>query len=358
MKFSTSVARLVVASSLLILATSVQARPVQFQLNRPAASEVFLAGEMTDWEKGKKAMTRGADGRWQVRVDLSPGQWVYKFVVDGEWIADPATGQNDSDGQGGRHSFVFSGDGPWRDQPRIAHGRVETTMLPSAAWGKPMKVNVYLPPGFRKSRAYPVLLLLHGSDMDADQWYRTGQVQRYMDNLIADHSITPFVVVMPSSGGVYYVDRSDTHISQELPRWLQSRYGQTLAAAHTAAAGMSMGGFGAVILPLHHPDLFGLGYALSAYFPPEQVAAMVIPKPLPFTLLMVTGDHDHVTPSALPFLARLKENAAQYSYREDAGAHTWNFWSLHMADTLRSISQYFVAAKLAPTAPLPPKDPS
>jgi S-formylglutathione hydrolase FrmB len=289
-------------------------------------------------------MIKSADGKWRVAVDLAPGQWVYKFIVDGEWIADPSTADNDSDGRGGRHSFVFSGDGPWREHATIAHGKVETTMLPSAAWGKTMKVNVYLPPGFSKSRSYPVLLLLHGAGMDADQWYRTGQIQNYMDNLIADHSILPFVVVMPSSADLFYIEQSDTHITQELPRWLKSRYGQTLEARHSATAGMSMGGFGAVILPLNHPQLFGFGYALSAYFPPEQVAKMVIPRPLPFGLVMFTGDHDRVTESAPPFLDKLNQGRAQYSYHVDAGAHTWNYFSLHSADMLRAVSRHFSSA--------------
>ena len=343
---SRTVIRAIVATLLLFGSLGASASTVEFEIDRPAAKAVFLAGEMTDWEKGQKPMSKSADGKWRVAVDLSPGQWLYKFVVDGQWIADPASTDNDADGNGGRHSFLFVGDGPWRVNPKIAHGKVETTMLPSAAWGKPMKVNVYLPPGFRKSKSYPVLVLLHGAGMDADQWYRTGQIQNYMDNLIADRSIVPFVVVMPSSERVYYIGRSDLHITQELPAWLKSRYGQTLVARRTAAAGMSMGGFGAVILPLNHSTMFGLAYALSAYFPPEEVARMVIPQPLPFGLVMYTGDHDHVTESAPLFLDKLKQTGARYSYHEDAGAHTWNYWSHHNAEMLRVMSRYFVTGKL------------
>lgn len=355
MQFSSKPLLSIVASALLLFAARTPAQTVQFELDQPAAKQVFLAGEMTDWEKGKRAMVRAADGKWRLAMELPPGQWLYKFVVDDQWIADPGSRPNDADGQGGRHSFLFVGDGPWRENAGIAHGRVETTMVPSAAWGKPMKVNVYLPPGFRKSKAYPVLLLLHGAGMDADQWYRTGQIQRYMDNLIADHSIAPFVVLMPSSEQLYYIDRSDRHITGELAGWLKSRYGQTLTARHAAAAGMSMGGFGAVILPMKHPAQFGLAYALSAYFPPEEVARMVVPKPLPFALLLFSGDHDRVTASAPLFLAKLKQSGARYSYREEPGAHSWNYWSRHTADMLRTVSQYFVTG-MPPQPPIS-KDP-
>ena len=29
--------------------------------------------------------------------------------------------------------------------------------------------------------------------MDADQWFKTGHVERYMDNLVADGRIKPFI---------------------------------------------------------------------------------------------------------------------------------------------------------------------
>ncbi len=336
------------AAGLLFVAAMAGAEPVEFSLHQPDAREVFLAGEMTGWETNKLPMQKSVDGRWRVSVDLGPGQWVYKFIVDGKWIADPGPASNDSDGQGGRHSFLFVGNGAWRENKRTAHGKVETVMLPSVAWGHAMKVHAYLPPGFSKSRKYPVLLLLHGAGMDADQWYRTGQIQHYMDNLIAAGSIQPFIVVMPSSADVYYVGKSDLHITQELPAWLKSRYGQVITAKQSATAGMSMGGFGAVILPLHHPDLFGLSYALSSYFPPDQVAAMQIPRPLPFGLVMATGDRDRVTASASLFLQKLDANGSDFIYREDAGGHTWQFFSTHTVDMLQTASRYFTTGQWKP----------
>ena len=36
---------------------------------------------------------RGA-GLWQTTLALKPGRYQYKFVVDGEWMADPEAKQN------------------------------------------------------------------------------------------------------------------------------------------------------------------------------------------------------------------------------------------------------------------------
>lgn len=309
-------------AGLLVSAAPVHAEMVQFELDQPTAKEVYLAGEMTQWEQGKKPLHNDADGKWRLGVDLTPGQWLYKFVVDGKWIADPAGAQHDADGQGGLHSFVFSGSGPWQAQPESARGRVEAATLASEAWAKPMKINVYLPPPFSSAKPTPVLLLLHGRGMDADQWTKTGQIQNYMDKLIAAHEIEPFVVVMPSSADVYYVDQSEQHITEEIPRWLKTRYGLTMDPRRAAVAGMSMGGFGAVALPLRHPQMFGMGYSLSGYFPPERNAAMTLGKVPSVKLVVVSGVDDEVTASNRTFVDLQKNGGSSLYYREDAGGHT------------------------------------
>ena len=83
---------------------------------------------------------------------------------------------------------------------------------------------------------------------------------------------------------------------------------------------------------------------------------MVVFKPLPFALHMCSGDHDRVTASAPLLLAKLKLNGAHCVYRQDAGAHSWNYWRRHTADMLRTVSEHFRAGK-TPQPPLS-KDPS
>src|SRR4029077_4292251 len=72
-----------------------------FELNAPAAHYVYLAGEMRQWEKSKLPMRKNDDGVWRVTVDLGGGEWLYKFIVDGKWIAAPASTDHDAEGQGG-----------------------------------------------------------------------------------------------------------------------------------------------------------------------------------------------------------------------------------------------------------------
>lgn len=319
----------------------------RFELAAPAAREVYLAGEMTDWEAGKLPMRKDAQGVWQVGVDLAPGEWVYKFIVDGQWIADPGSADHDADGQGGQHSFVFIGDGDWRDQPHVPRGRVDTPTLASAAWGQPMKVNVYLPPGFERGRPYPVLWLLHGLGMDADQWLKTGRVDRYMDNLIARGAIRPFVIVMPSSAAVPYIGQSARFITEELPAWLERTYGLKTDRARSGVAGMSMGGTGAFRLPVARPDLYGFGFALAGYYGDELIAALPRHGGLPVQMTLICGTGDELLPTNRALASALDAAHARFNYREDPGAHTWHFWSRHMAEMLKAADAYFSTGRLA-----------
>jgi enterochelin esterase-like enzyme len=334
------------AAALLALALSAHAEPVTFSLDAPDARQVFVAGEMTDWDAGKREMQRDASGTWRVTLDLEPGQWLYKFVVDGRWVRDPATPDHDADGQGGQHSFVFVDDGPWVIAPGTPRGEVQARQVPSRALGRTMTVNVYLPPGFRPGQALPVLWLLHGSGMDADQWARTGQVQRYMDHLIAARAIHPFVIVMPSGarGEASYDGASERFIATELPLWLASAYGLQPGRAKTAVAGMSLGGYGTVALAVRHPRQFGFGVALSGWYPSSLLAEVDKAPALP-KLVLRCGAQDRLLPTNRDLVAVLERRQAPFDYAEEPGGHTFHLWSRETAAMLTAVDAYFGSAE-------------
>lgn len=330
-----------------LLAAAVQAEPTRFELNAPQARSVFLAGEMTNWEAGKLPMTRGDDGRWRVDVELGRGEWVYKFIVDGRWTADPApTALRDSDGRGGEHSMLFVGEGDWSLRPGAPAGRVETHQVPALAWGRTMKVDVYLPPSYRAGEELPVLWLLHGAGMDADQWLKTGHIARYMNNLLAREAIRPFVIVMPSSGDVPYDGISERFITDELPVWLAARFGLHTVRARAGVAGMSMGGTGAVRLPLKRPELYGFGFALSGAFPDALVAALPPGPDLPMQVTLLCGSDDELVGSNRRLAKALRDRGARFRYLEEPGGHTWQYWSQHSSEMLRAADAFFRTGRL------------
>lgn len=63
---------------------------IEFTYTDPYAGSVNLAGDFNNWSMNAEPLTMDAEGVWRVVVDLAPGTYEYKFVVNGsDWIADP-----------------------------------------------------------------------------------------------------------------------------------------------------------------------------------------------------------------------------------------------------------------------------
>jgi 1,4-alpha-glucan branching enzyme len=63
--------------------------PQTFAFSAPGAMSVQLVGDFTHWQERPISMQKGPDGVWRVTVDLPPGTYHYRFLVDGEWRDDP-----------------------------------------------------------------------------------------------------------------------------------------------------------------------------------------------------------------------------------------------------------------------------
>lgn len=82
---------------------------VTFNFLGDASTEsVNVAGSFNGWDATAFAMTKGEDDVWSVTVDLTPGVYEYKFVVNGgDWINDPA---NDAIvGDDGNNQLILPG---------------------------------------------------------------------------------------------------------------------------------------------------------------------------------------------------------------------------------------------------------
>jgi hypothetical protein len=63
---------------------------VMFALDAPQSKEVRVTGEFTNWSRDGMPMEKdGEDGLWKAVVDIPPGEYEYRFIVDGVWIRDP-----------------------------------------------------------------------------------------------------------------------------------------------------------------------------------------------------------------------------------------------------------------------------
>ena len=125
-----------------------------------------------------------------------------------------------------------------------------------------VQARVLLPPDFDTSTTahYPVLMLLHGGGGEYTDWDQRTNVERYTAN-------DEVLVVMPAAASSYMGDRTLSpdatregsrplwekfHLT-ELPQLLQ----RNLRATNVqAVAGLSLGGYGAVMYTARHPGVY------------------------------------------------------------------------------------------------------
>jgi len=177
---------------------------------------------------------------------------------------------------------------------------------------------------------------------------RTGRIDRYIDNLIARGAIRPFAIVMPRSADLPYIGASDRFIADELPAWLAATYGLQPGPAQTGVAGMSMGGTGALRLPLAHPGRYGVAVALSGYYGDAQIAALPRTDPLPMQTVLLCGRDDDLVVTNRALVAALDARHARFYYREDEGAHTWQYFSRRTVEMLTAADAFFATGEVRP----------
>lgn len=73
------------------------------------ADEVQVAGSFNNWQADPQGFLREGD-TWKRPCFIEPGTHAYKFIVDGQWILDPANPVTRSDGMGNENSFMAIGD--------------------------------------------------------------------------------------------------------------------------------------------------------------------------------------------------------------------------------------------------------
>jgi 1,4-alpha-glucan branching enzyme len=66
------------------------AKKLHFNLHAPEAKEVSLAGNFNGWSVSLDSMKKDKKGTWKASVQLEPGRYEYRFVVDGHWNNDPS----------------------------------------------------------------------------------------------------------------------------------------------------------------------------------------------------------------------------------------------------------------------------
>ncbi len=82
-------------------------KPVRFTLpGYTDAKQVIISGSFNLWNTTALPMTRTATG-WTLEVPLTGGKHLYKFIVDGNWLLDPANKHVETTWDGHENSVVM-----------------------------------------------------------------------------------------------------------------------------------------------------------------------------------------------------------------------------------------------------------
>jgi S-formylglutathione hydrolase FrmB len=238
---------------------------------------------------------------------------------------------------------------------------------------KEVEVNVVYPTG--NGTPDKVVYLLHGLAGDASVWCRRTPVERYA----CDRN---FAVIMPDGGRGFYTDavrgaKYWSYVADELPKQMHAIFKLPGDRKDTFAAGLSMGGYGALKLGLRRPERFAAVGAMSSSADIERrlrhpdndawrtemrlvfggasriaadgndlfaLAANAVKsgEKLP-KIISFCGTEDRLLQDNRRFGAHLgRLGYPEFHAYERPGAHTWEFWNEHIVE----IFDFFASGKL------------
>jgi S-formylglutathione hydrolase FrmB len=261
-------------------------------------------------------------------------------------------------------------------QPRL-RGHLFTRTLWSSALGRKERVLVYVPPGYLGGRGtYPLAILLHGVPGKPEDFLAHGMVSE-LDAQMAAGRVAPFVVALPQGGDRATDDnewadstqrpdeRWESYLATDVLGFVQSHFRVRTDARGHAIAGLSMGGFGAMNVALHHRDRFDAVASWSGYFnantpsvdapataearahspqayAPDLSPSLAASHP---AIEFYVGDRDRFASENVAFHRLLTSLRVPHSFRELRGAgHTWSLWTSQFDHELRFLSGAFAGA--------------
>jgi enterochelin esterase-like enzyme len=345
---------------------------VEVRIKAPEAAKV----RVNFWSGPKVDMTKQADGFWTITTPpLVPGLHYYSLVIDGAEVADP--GSHAFFG-GGKHASAVEVPEPGSTYyaiQKVPHGQVREVWYDSKVTGTWRHALVYLPPGYDEQgkTRYPVLYLQHGGGEDETGWIRQGRANFILDNLIAEGSCKPMIVVMaygyarragvpaPDLTGLPFesperrkamLDMTaafEADVTEALIPFVDTTYRTIADREHRAMAGLSMGGMQTFHITLNHLDLFshigGFSGAMrlalgDQKLDPKTAYNGVFADPTAFAkkvrllwLGVGTEEPERMREGIRSLHASLTEAGIRHVYVESPGTdHEWQTWRRNLKD--------------------------
>jgi S-formylglutathione hydrolase FrmB len=264
---------------------------------------------------------------------------------------------------------------------------LEGLSMRSQLGNRNINYSIYLPPDYDvSSRAYPVVYLLHGYSDNETKWVQFGEVNLTADRAIANREIPPMIIVMPDAGVSFYINAydglnpfEDIMIKEFIPH-IDKTFRTRAAREYRAVAGLSMGGYGTLILSLRNPEVFSSCAAFSsAVFTNNEILEMPQERYDPFfkklfgpgdengrltpywrehsiidlvnTLPMEqlrrtrfyidNGDDDFLFEGNAMLHIAMRKREVPHQFKVRNGAHNWTYWRTHIIEGLKFIGEGF-----------------
>lgn len=257
-----------------------------------------------------------------------------------------------------------------------SESQIETVTFSSESdYNRLKEIKVYLPKGYQPhgSQSYPSIYFLHGDPGSNSDWILNADIQQTLDTLIAQQQLPPLIAIFPDGRGEVvdnsqYLDatRVDqkiaSFISQDLVSYITSRYSVADTPERRAIIGASTGGYGAVNIALHHPDIFGYALSLSGYFQPLEEnqdllinqADIAVNSPLIYISTVIqtdikiprlylyvgTSDDAYFVDQNQQFNEVLTQLEIPHVYDFDDGGHGWQEWKTAILPALEQLHLY------------------
>ncbi|REA58908.1 esterase family protein [Dyadobacter luteus] len=263
----------------------------------------------------------------------------------------------------------------------------ESLLVKSKAMGKDIKYSIYLPSDYDKTnRNYPVLYLLHGYTDDETGWTQFGEAGRIADETIKSSAAPAMIIVMPDAGVTFYINNADgkqkyeDFFINELIPHVEATYRARPKKEFRAVAGLSMGGYGTMIMALKHTELFAAAAPLSgAFWTDDDITAMPaerweglfaglfgkgagkerlsenwyrnsifrIIETTPLEKLKSVkyyidcGDDDFLIKGNMALHSALIDKTVPHEFRVRDGGHTWTYWRTALPEVMKFAGQSF-----------------
>jgi enterochelin esterase-like enzyme len=336
-------------------------RRITFRLFAPQAQAVRLNASDIPNMGQTATLTKGENNVWSTTVGpVESGAYRYTFNVDGVATLDPRS-PSTSESNNNVWSMVYVPGSDIMDTKDVPHGSVAEVPYFSTALNAWRRLHVYTPPGYETNNyKYPVFYLLHGAGDSDDSWTTVGRANFILDNLIAAKKAKPMVIVMTAGhttrtqggGGGGFLSANDDFARDfrtDVMPLVEKRYRVMTDRAHTAIAGLSMGGSQTLNIAIPNLQRFayigvyssgligeagGRGAAQAQATPnpnswEDRNLAILDNAGLKKGLKLVwfsTGKDDGLIGTTRAAVDLLKKHGFNVVFEESPGGHTWINW--------------------------------